>query len=75
MIKAIITNIEKGNPIAYEGTVEVMERSYNSYHIEIRVDRHLRCIFDDVAEENIKITQEKEEHENMILLNQKVGEF
>lgn len=61
MIKARITNIEKGNPVAYEGEImEMGKRFATAYHIEIRVDQHLHCIFDDIDEKDITIIQNEE---------------
>ena len=58
MIKARITNLEKGNPVAYEGEIVEMGRRYGTkLHIVIKVDQHLQCVFDDIDEKDITIIQ------------------
>ena len=58
MIKARITNLEKDNLVAYEGEImEMSKRFSTAYHIVIRVDQHLQCIFDDIEEKDIVIIQ------------------
>ena len=58
MIKARIRNLEKGNCIAYEGEIVKMDKRFGTtYDIEIRVDQHLHCIFNDIDDEYITIIQ------------------
>ena len=58
MIKARITNLEKDNLVAYEGEIVKMDKRFGTtYDIEIRVDQHLHCIFNDIDDKYITIIQ------------------